>query len=161
MTSKVKIKAGAIEIEFEGSEEYMKDELPALVELLCSIGPVSENQEEEESQELPASTDPSKQKLQLTTNTIAAKLNVKKGGELVLAACAHLTLVKGADTFSRSNILAEMKLANNYYKETMSKNLSNTLKTLVKQNKLLETATDRYALQAGVKTQLETQLSGS
>ena len=161
MTSKVKIKAGAIEIEFEGSEDYMKDELPGLVELLCAIGPASEDQEEEESQELPASTDPAKQKLQLTTNTISAKLNVKKGGELVLAACAHLTLVKGADTFSRSNILAEMKLANNYYKETMSKNLSNTLKTLVKQDKLLETATDKYALQADVKTQLETQLSGN
>lgn len=159
MTSKVKIKAGAIEIEFEGSEEYMKDELPALVELLCSIGPVSEDQKEEESQEVPASTDLSKQKLQLTTNSIAAKLNVKKGGELVLAACAHLTLVNGAATFSRSNIHAEMKLANHHYKGNMSKNLSKALKTLVQQDKLLETATDRYALQAGVKTQLETQLS--
>jgi len=161
MTSKVRIKAGAIEVEFEGSEEYMKEELPALVELLYSLGPLNENGEEEESQELPASSDTSKQKLQLTTNTISAKLNVKKGGELVIAACAHLTLVKGADTFSRSNILAEMKLANNYFKESMSKNLSNTLKVLVKQDKLLETATDRYALQAAVKTTLESQLNGS
>lgn len=159
MTSKVKIKAGAIEIEFEGSEGYVKDELPRLVELLCAIGPASENQEEEESQELPDSTDPAKQKLQLTTNNIAANLSVKTSRELVLAACAHLTLVKGSDNFSRRDILEEMKQANNYYKDTMSKNLSNTLKSLISDNKLLEPTKGKYALQATQKKELETQLS--
>ena len=161
MTSKVKIKAGAIEVEFEGSEEYMKDELPALVELLYSLSPIDEISEEEESIELQASTDTSKQKLQMTTNTIAAKLNAKKGGDLILAACAHLALVKGADTYTRSNILAEMKLATNYYKTTMNKNLSSSLKTLVKQGKLLETSTDTYALHASTKTTIETTLNAN
>ena len=160
MTSKVKIKAGSIEIEFEGSEEYMKDELPALVELLYSLTPIEESaEEEEESVELQPTTDTSKQKLQITTNTIAAKLNAKKGGDLILAACAHLALVKGVDTYTRSNILAEMKLATSYYKTTMNKNLSASLKTLVKQSKLLETATDTYALHANTKTTIETTLN--
>jgi len=161
MTSKVKIKAGSIEIEFEGSEEYMKDELPALVELLYSLPPVSPSTDEEEAVELQASTDTSKQKLQMTTNTIAAKLNVKKDSDLLLAACAHLALVKGADTYTRSNILAEMKLATNYYKSTMTKNLSATFKGLVKQGKILETATDTYALHATTKTTIETTLNAS
>ena len=161
MTSKVRIKAGAIEVEFEGSEEYMKDELPSLVELLYSLSPLDTNENDEESQELPASTDSSKQKLQMTTNTIASKLSVKTGNELVMAACAHLCFVKGADTFTRSNILAEMKLASNFYKATMRKNLSNTLKTLINQNKLLETATDTYALESSIKTQLGDQLNAS
>ena len=95
----------------------------------------------------------------MTTNTIASRLGAKKGNDIVIAACAHLSLAKGADTFTRSNILAEMKLATNYYKQTMSKNLSNSLKTLVNQNKLLETATDTYALEASTKAQLEAQLS--
>lgn len=159
MTSKVKIKAGSIEVEFEGSEDYMKDELPALVELLYSLSPSKELAEEEESIELQASTDTSKKRLQITTNTIAAKLNAKKGADLVLAACAHLALVKGAETYTRSNILAEMKLANNYYKTTMNKNLSGSLKTLVNKSKLLETATDTYALHATTKTTLETTLN--
>jgi hypothetical protein len=165
MTSKVKIKAGSIEVEFEGSEEYMKDELPALVELLYSLSPADDSAddsaEEEESVELQATTDTSKQKLQMTTNTIAAKLNAKKAGDLILAACGHLALVKGVSTYTRSNILAEMKLASNYYKATMTKNLSGSLKTLVKQNKLLETSTDTYALDANAKTTIETTLNAN
>lgn len=160
MTSKVRIKAGSIEVEFEGSEEYMKDELPALVELLYSLSPADDS-DEEESVELQATTDTSKQKLQMTTNTIAAKLNAKKAGDLILAACGHLALVKGAGTYTRSNILAEMKLATNYYKGTMIKNLSGSLKTLVKKNKLLETATDTYALDANTKTTIESTLNAN
>lgn len=161
MTSKVKVKAGSIEVEFEGSEEYMKEELPALVELLYSLSPADDSTDEEESEELAASTDTTKQKLQMTTNTIAAKLNAKKGGDLILAACGHLALVKGADTYTRSNIAAEMKLATNYYKTTMNKNLSGSLKTLVKQGKLLETATDTYALHANTRATIESTLNAN
>lgn len=161
MTSKVRIKAGSVEVEFEGSEEYMKDELPALVELLYSLSPADDSDEEEESVELQATVDTSKQKLQMTTNTIAAKLNAKKAGDLILAACGHLALVKGATTYSRSNILAEMKLATNYYKATMNKNLSGSLKTLVKQNKLLETAADTYALDANTQKTIESTLNAN
>ncbi|BCD99850.1 hypothetical protein [Marinagarivorans cellulosilyticus] len=161
MTSKVRIKAGSVEVEFEGSEEYMKDELPALVELLYSLSPADDSDEEEESVELQATADTSKQKLQMTTNTIAAKLNAKKAGDLILAACGHLALVKGATTYSRSNILAEMKLATNYYKATMNKNLSGSLKTLVKQNELLETATDTYALDANTQKKIESTLNAN
>jgi hypothetical protein len=161
MTSKVRIKAGSVEVEFEGSEEYMKDELPTLVELLYSLSPADDSDEEEESVELQATVDTSKQKLQMTTNTIAAKLNAKKAGDLILAACGHLALVKGATTYSRSNILAEMKLATNYYKATMNKNLSGSLRTLVKQNKLLETATDTYALDANTQKTIESTLNAN
>jgi hypothetical protein len=162
MTSKVKIKAGTIEVEFEGSEDYMKEELPGLVELLYSLSPTDQSSEEEgESEELEASTDKSKQKLQMTTNTIASKLSVKTGNDLVIASCAHLTFVKGADTFTRGNILAEMKLASNYFKATMRKNLSSSLKTLINQGKILETAKDTYALDAALKIQLGTQLNAS
>jgi hypothetical protein len=161
MTSTVRIKAGSIEVEFEGSEEYMKDELPALVELLYSLSPADDSDEEEEAVELQATADTSKQKLQMTTNTIAAKLKAKKAGDLILAACGHLALVKGATTYTRSNILAEMKLATNYYKATMNKNLSGSLKTLVNQNKLLETATDTYAMDAKTQTTIETTLNAN
>lgn len=160
MTSKVRIKAGNVEVEFEGSEEYMKDELPSLVELLYSLSPNGSSTEEEgDTEGVEAPTDKSKQKIQMTTNTIASKLGVKSGNDLVLAASAHLTFVKGADTFSRSNILAEMKLASNYYKANMRGNLSSSLKTLINQNKLLETAKDTYALEAKTKDQLGSQLN--
>ena len=161
MTSKVRIKAGTVEVDFEVSEEYMKDELPALIEMLCSLNSVDLDESEEDSQELPPSTDPNKQKLQLSTNTIASKLDVKKDGDLVLAACAHLSLVKGADTFTRSNILAEMKLATNFYKKNMTKNLSRSFKQLISHDKLLETSTGTFALPANIKAEFEAKLSGN
>jgi hypothetical protein len=160
VTSKIRIKVGTTEIEFEGSEEYMREELPGLVELLNDIAPTEEPESEEVSEILPEG-DPSKQTLKMTTNTIATKLSAKTGSELALAACAHLCLVKGNDTYKRANILAEMKLATNFYKKTYSGNLSKSLKKLVADGKLLETAQDTYALDAKEKSDLQEKLSGS
>lgn len=161
MTSKIRIRLGATEIEFEGSEDYMREELPNLIGLLTDLSPAGSDQPEEESEVLPASSDSSKQKLQMTTNTIATKINSKSGGDLAIAACAHLALVKGQDSFKRANILGEMKLATNFYKKTFSNNLSASLKTLVKANKLLETSEDTYALDSKEKQRLESLLGVS
>lgn len=158
---KIRIKVGLTEIEFEGSEEYMREELPRLLELLNDLSPPTGMLDDEASGVLPPSNDSKKQKLALTTNTIATKLRVHSGSDLALAACIHLCLVKGADTFRRANILAEMKLASNYYKQTYSGNLSKALQTLVKAEKLLETAQDTYALVAKEKVRVEAALSGS
>lgn len=161
MTGKIRIKVGSTEIDFEGSEEYMRDELPRLLELLNDFSPQIGIADDEVSEVLTPSDDPKKHKLALTTNTIATKLGSHSGSGLVLAACVHLCLVKGADTFKRANILAEMKLASNYYKQTYSNNLSTALQTLVKGEKLLETAQDTYALVAKEKARVEAELSGS
>ncbi|MEM4988793.1 hypothetical protein V8G57_15475 [Collimonas sp. H4R21] len=162
MVSKIRVKVGSTEIEFEGSEDYMREELPKLIELLGDISSVNVNDENDEVADvLPSVADPAGKTLQMTTNTIASKLGVGSGAELVLAACAHLCLVKGADKYSRSNILGEMKLASNFYKTTYNNNLSASLKTLVKGGKLLETAADVYALDAKEKTRIEAKLSGA
>ena len=160
MTSKIRIKVGITEIEFEGSEEYIKEEIPGLVKLLNDFSLAKESDEDEASEKLPAK-DPSKQTLKITTNTIATKLKAKTCAKLALAACAHLCFVKGADSYKRSNILSEMKLAANFYKKSYSNNLSGALKTLVSANKILETAQDTYALDANEKTNLEAMLDGN
>jgi hypothetical protein len=137
----------------------MREELPGLVEMLNDITPQSGGAADEDSEVLPESSDPSKKKLEMTTNTIATKLNSKSGADLVLAACAHLNLVKGQDSFKRANVLGEMKLASNFYKQTFNNNLSKSLKSLVKNGKLLETAQDTYALDSKEKARLESVLS--
>lgn len=159
MTSKIRIKVGSAEIEFEGSEDYMRQDLPALLERLYELSPSPDTDEEEEGEVLPPSDDPSKKKLELTTNTIANKLGATTGPDLALAACAHLCLVKGRDSFSRANILGEMKLANNFYKKSYGGNLSKILRSLVSDSKILETAQDTYALNATEKANLEKQLT--
>src|SRR5688572_8721918 len=144
----------------------MRQELPALIELVMDAAPPEpepdeEIDEDEEAEEIQASPDPNKRRLQLTTNTIAAKLGAKTGSDLALAACAHLSLVKGVDSFQRKHILAEMKLATNFYKNTFGKNLSGCLKTLVNRSKILETTENTYALENKEKTRLEQPLNGS
>jgi len=161
--SKIRIKLGNIEIDFEGTEEYIRGDLPSLLELICTYSVATENSSEadidiEEAEELPANPDPAKQRIQMTTNNIAAKLSVKTGSDLVLAACAHLYLVKGADMFERKNILAEMQTASNYYRQTHSKNLSQSLSSLVKDNRLIERSKDKYALMANTKNEMEALL---
>lgn len=158
--SKIKIKLENIAIDFEGSEDYIRSDLPNLLEILCTYAVPLANETKiesdvEEVEELPANPDPTHLRLEMTTNTISAKLKVTKGTELVLAACAHLCLVKGADTFARKNILAEMQTASNYYKQTYCKNLSQSLSSLVKDNKLIERSKDNYALTAKARQELE------
>jgi hypothetical protein len=159
MTSKIRIKVGNTAIEFEGSEDYMRQDLPILIERLSEISPTGDVDEEEPAEVLPPSDDPSKKKLELTTNTIATMLDAKTGTDLALAACAHLCLVKGVDSFMRTHILGEMKLANNFYKKSYGANLSNYLKTLVSNSKILETAQDTYALNATEKSKSRKEVS--
>ena len=160
MESKIKIQIGQICVDFEGSEDYIKNELPILLENILSFN-LQDDTEEEASESLPEELEnKGKSKLNMTTNTIATKLGAKSGGDLVLAACAHLSLVKGADSFKRGNILAEMKGASNYFKNTYSKNFSTYLSSNVKAGKLLETAKDVYAIDAKTLKELEKKLNG-
>lgn len=159
MESKIRVKIGAIEIEYEGTEEFIKNNLPNLLELLLYFSPEDEFVESEEKEEpLPETIDPAKKKLEMTTNAISAKLNVKTASDLVIATCAHLTFVKGADSYKRSNILAEMKTANNYFKKSYTNNLSKSLKTLVKNGRIIERSKDTYALDSDEKKKLEKEL---
>ncbi|MEA5477986.1 hypothetical protein VB774_10185 [Pseudanabaena galeata UHCC 0370] len=163
LSSKIRIKLGEIELEFEGTEQYIRSDLPNLLEQICTYSVLEANQPKlevdiEESEELPANPDPTKQKVQMTTNSIAAKMEVKTGTDLLLAACAHLCLVKGIELFERKNILAEMQTASNYYKESYGGNLSKSLSTLVKTNKLIERSKDKYALTAKTKQEMEANL---
>ena len=96
--------------------------------------------------------------LQLTTGSIAAKLNVKNGSDLLLSACARLALVDHRDTFSRKEILREAKTATGYYSENVSKHISRELDKLVRQKKINEVSSDTYALQAVAKEELTSQL---
>jgi hypothetical protein len=160
MECKIRVKVRNIEIEYEGTATYLKDNLPELIEFLANLPSAEEAGSESEEEEIfPEVTDPSKKKIELTTNTIAGRLDAKSGADLALAACAHLHLVKAAETFHRKNILAEMRLADNYFRSSFANNLTSSLKSLVKDEKLIERTRDTYALDAKTLSQLETRLT--
>jgi hypothetical protein len=160
MTSKIRIKLGPIEVEYEGSEDFLKEELPQLLEAVANLhkkSGITDASPQDQNQGGSSSTP--KGQLQGTTGAVAAKLGSKTGPDLVLAAAARLTLVVGKETFTRKDLLAEMKTATAYYKATYRGNLSGYLNGLVKDGILLETAAQTYSLSASKKTELGKQLA--
>ena len=164
MPSRIKIKVGAIEVEYEGEEKFIKDELPGLIKAVAALhaktGAVSPEAATTEETGSPTGTGGKAgvNKALLTTSTIAGKLSSKTGPGLVMAASAHLGLVKNKTQFTRSEISAEMKSATAFYNKNYGKNLTNILKTLVGSNQLNEIGTDTYALPEGEVSKMRTSL---
>lgn len=158
MASKIKIKLGPVEVEYEGSEEFLKEEL---FELLTAV---SRLYKDSGIVDLPApsaiATQPVSRGVPVvnpigTIGNIAAKLQIKSGSELVIAAAAKLIIGEGKGSFTRDELLTEMKRATSYYKKTYSNNLTKYLSNLVKTQKLIETAKNTYSLKASTKEELE------
>ena len=161
-TAKMRIKMGPIEIDYEGSEDFLKQELPAILTAVSTLhkesGLVDESPSGSNSGTGSAmSNQPAPVGMSVTT--ISAKLGVKTGAELALAAAARLTR-GGSLSFSRQQLLDEMKAATGFYKTTFRSNLSNSLLSLVKEGALQETAKDTYSLSMAKKTEIEAKLAG-
>jgi len=160
MTSKIRIKLGAIEVEYEGSEQFLKDELPQLLTAVSELYAKSAALKETPVGTVANAAQPGgAAALQGTTGTIAAKLAVKQGPDLILAAAARMTFVLGKATFSRQEIADEIKTASAYYKKTYMNNLSQYLNNLMKDGKLLEPSTGTYSLSATAQTDLKARLA--
>ncbi len=161
-SAKIRIKIGAIEIEYEGKASFLQDELLNLVQNLvgfyaehkAAIPLDAPSEEAEKSGSGVASA-----QLEYSTNTIAGHLGAASGSELAVAAAARLTFVKKQDKFTRKDIDAEMKSATTCYSKNMSSNLSSSLNTLVKGKRLNQIEKDVYALSANEKATLEVKLA--
>jgi hypothetical protein len=159
MDSKIRIKMGQIEVEFEGTEEFLKTDLLSLLEKIAELYQKKQPNEgilpDEES-----SSDSESSKLgNVSITTIASKLKVKTGKELVIAACAYFTFVRGIHEFSRVQILKEMQEAKNYYQNNYSKNLTRYIQQLLTEDVVNETAAKKYSLRAHYKQKLEKELA--
>ena len=160
MSSKLRIRIGNVEIEYEGTEEFLKQELPGLLKTAMELHKEAPNQLGGGDSDSGAGGGKGKGGVPtLTTGTIAARLKAKSGPTLLMAAAAHLTFVADKVTFSRQDLLSAMKSANSYYKKSYSNNLTKYLGGAVTEGKLRESATNAYALSADTKSELESQLA--
>jgi hypothetical protein len=156
--TKIKIKIGSVEIDYEGAPEFLDEKLMGLIEKILELNKSHQTvmppqkQNSENFQFAP-------EKLELSTNSIATKLNVKTTTDLALAACAYLFFVEQKSTFSRENILDAMKKASTYYKENDRKNLSSSLNSLMKNGVVLERTQGNFAIHANKIKELEVTLA--
>jgi hypothetical protein len=154
--TKIKISMPGVDIEYEGSQAFVEDKLLTIVERLASVAPqqgaaaVHQNKPGQPSGGTVAEG--------LSTSTIASKLNVDNGPELIMAAVAKLILVDGLASATRSQLTAEMKSATAYYKATYLNNMSAYLNGLVRKQRLNNVAKDTFSLPVGERQALERTL---
>jgi hypothetical protein len=154
MESRIRIKLGQIEVEYEGSDAFIKGEIQGLLGQLAQLQPQQQSDSSQAS--LKSGGSGGGQSSLGTTSSIVARLGDSTGTGLVLAACAHLTFVKQQERFERQVILDEMKTATGYYKRTFNNNFSSYLGRLVKAQKLLELS---KGLTATMKQEIESRIN--
>jgi hypothetical protein len=159
MTSRIKIKLGPIEVEYEGSEAFLKEELPDLLTAVAKLYKDSDSPISTPSGGNPNAAGSAGTVIG-TVNSIAHKLSSKSGSDLILAACAFLKFVEQKDTFSRDEIAKQMKAATDFYKDSYSGgNLTKYLKTLQGNGKINERSKGVYALTAAAIKELGPKLA--
>lgn len=168
MNSKISVNVGSLSIEFEGTEDFIKSNLLDFVKEVTQLlsesasienqvgGSMNTNSKSQNSN--PADAKQVGNKLDMSTATIMSKINGSSAPDLTLSAAASLTYVQGQATFSRNELLAEMKTATSFYTDSMSSNFSKTLGRLVKEGKFVQKGNQNYAIHNSIGTQLQAQL---
>lgn len=156
METKIRIKMGQMEVEYEGPEAFLKNELMSLLGKVSDLYKVSDILPEGEGDSPGVEGGPA---IGLSTRSLAGKLECKTGRDLVVAAAAHLTLSRGAETFTRQQLLTEIQTAKACYKPSYSNNMTKYLDGLVDDGDLNEPSTGTYSLTARARKNLEARLA--
>lgn len=158
MNGKIRIKFGPIEIDCEGSEEFLKGEFLDLLKAVSILAKESgmnslTNNQTDSQGEIDSLNGELK-----STEAIAAKLKTSTGPELIIAAAAKLIVVDAKKQFTRKELTSEMRSAGAYFKKTFVDNLTKYLNALVKDTRLNPINNSTYALTASELNSLRQKL---
>lgn len=154
MNGKVRIKFGDMEIDFEGSEQFLKDEFLELIKTIHGLAKESGVDIFQKNMRQTDSVGNTDSVAGLGINTIAQKLGVSTGPDLTMAAAIKLDLVDGKTKFTTKELTSEMRKATSYFKETYAKNTTSNLSSLIKAGKLNDVGSGNYSVPANVKGEL-------
>ncbi len=137
MSSRVRIKAGPVEFEYEGETELSVSDIKDLfshIETLFKVPVLAEPEQHAgapETSAAVAAVTPPKPAQTLHVTSVAAKLKVKTEPELAVAAAAALQIYEGKTSFTRGELHEMMKRATMHYKTSMQGNLTSILQSLL------------------------------
>ena len=133
--TKIRIRAGEVEVEYEGDEKITKADLFEIIEKLSKLKPVAAVRP---AGNKPQSGHPTSSSANDTpghsTDTIANILKTKTGPDLAISAAAHMHFTLNKSVFTRQELVKEMKSAPNHYKDSYARNMKAYLKTLTGNN---------------------------
>jgi hypothetical protein len=153
MTSRIKIKFGDIEVEYEGEEKFLTAELPKLISDIAALhrtAPATPTKGHGHVKE------EHKEGVQSAT-TLAQRLDAKKLPDLILAGALAIAL-RGQPSFERKELRKEIQGAIGFYKNAMGTNLEKTLTRLAKSGKITHSGGENYALSPDQKSALQGRL---
>lgn len=163
--TKLRVKLGAAEIEYEGGTEFLKNEV------MPTIGKMLQMVESEADLRKPLPLLPSKGGSEqngvpeptlannvLSTNTLAVMFSAESATDLAIVASARLIMFGDNTSVNRQQILDEMKTAPAYFKKSYVNNHSNTLRILVKADRLRLVANDSYTLSPKERKTIEDRI---
>lgn len=163
MPSKLKIRMGHIEFEYEGDAQFNTTEIKDLfshIESLIGMTPAAAFEASAAAApQAPTAGKADDAALNYSPNTIAARLNVTSGPELLIAAAAYLQIVGGQESFKRQDLLEAMKAAKSYYKNNMSSNLTKALSSAVANGRVNELSNSEFSLSANEQSSLRGRLA--
>lgn len=158
MSSRVRLKIGPVEVEYEGDEVPSKEELLELAAAAAHIytdGGLGRKRRTSKGMAIAGEG----LRVLGSTASIAERLNCVSGPELVVAAAARLTLVDGEEWFEPTQLLDEMKKATDYYDREYRETLLQDLRGLMKSGKLVEVAENLFALSPTMRRELQQALA--
>lgn len=144
MAGRIRIKLGLMEVEFEGSEEFLKAELLELLKAVSLLAKDSGISLDKNAGSRPHDIS----KIDFGIGTVAQKLGVSTGPALAMAAAARLTLSGEKDKFSSKDLAGEMRKATAFFKEGHASNLGNSIRTMVRNGDLNDAGGDLYSIPA-------------
>ena len=156
-TIRMRVKLSWLELEYEGPASQVPERVIPLLNHMLEAGAQNVSPLDQEDDHGTAKQQGTKKgpvSLGQSTDIIASKLSAKTGADLALAASAKLLFVDGQEQFSRKEILREMRLAPAFYKGTYSNNLTSSLETLVKSDRLRLIGPDRHTISAKERERL-------
>lgn len=156
---KIRLRLGDVEVDYEGSEEFLKENVPALLAELAKVTHRVSVQVSGAAGSSTTARPAGDAPFDFSTNTIASVTGAKTGPDLAMAAAAHLTLAKGQDKFTRKELLSEMQGATTFYNQSYSGNLTKILNGLTKSKRLNLVGNHTYALTRGEREAFTTKLS--
>lgn len=160
------LKVGPVEVSYEGDQAFIESGLLKLVKELAVL-PIAQVAAAPAPQNAHHNSVPNGGggpatvggTIGHTTSQIAHSLGVSSGGDLALAAAAHLILSNGQETITRSDIFNEMKGATAFVTASYLKNLTPTLNGLVKNKKLTPISKDKYSMPSSIRTEISLKLA--
>lgn len=162
---RLNVRLGDFQFEYEGGEEFLKEELPTILSAMKDVGArrsipsTSAAQAMLPEHESPAPA-PNVSADLGTINNIGAVIGTSTGPELLISACVYLTFSRLKDRFSRQDVLNAMKESRDY-KTTDRGNLTSMLMSAVKSKKINEVAKETYCLSSATRDEMGRRLAGN